>query len=108
MSIEHPKIMVSYKKFDARDCGFVFNDCYYVSLINSNGGMYFADDQVIILSYGDFFKDLMKKHDRTLEQQTCYTISHEILHDVLFKEQNIKVCKRLDNIASRLAEYGIW
>lgn len=62
----------------------------------------------IMLFYGKLFKSLCLKYHRTIEENTCVAISHEVLHRVLFKEQNIKVCSRFDNIAESLSEYGVY
>ncbi len=101
---EHPEIRVSYAKFYNN----VFNQTYYTNKITHTAGEFFPYDNTIILSYGYFTKELMIKTARTLEEAICCTITHEITHWILFKEQNIKVCEQFDNIAKSLTEYGLW
>lgn len=92
---------------DIRKTLDVHEDHFKDAVVNC-AGKFYPDDEVITLFYGDFFKELCTKHKRSIEKQTCNTISHEILHYILLEEQNIKVCARFDRIAEDLKEYGVW
>jgi len=100
---ELPDIQVSFKKFypSARD-GCILH------MIRCNAGIFFDIENITILSYGEFTKSLLKKYNRTIEKQTCKTISHEIVHWWILNELNIKACSQFDNIAEKLAEYGVY
>ncbi len=76
--------------------------------IENTAGNYFFDIDVISLSYGKFTKELCEKKNESIELQTCKTISHEIVHRVIFEQTNIKVCAAFDNIAEKLEPYGVW
>lgn len=102
-NIEQPRIKVSYK-----DINPSISDNYAQRLIDDNIAVFFSELDIIVLSYGDFAKGLLKKYNRTIEKQTCITISHEIIHWILYNDLNIKVCARFDNIAKSLAEYGVY
>jgi hypothetical protein len=99
-----PKIMLSYRKFYEDG----FNQSFFDRMKDSNAGEFFPHDNVIILSFGEFFKKLMKKYHRTIEKQSCVTISHEMLHYLLYKEHNIKICAKFDALAPKLANYGLY
>lgn len=98
-----PKIEVSFKKiFPSASPNFIKHE------IEENAGVFYPDINITILSYGDFTKRLLKKYNRTIEKQTCKTISHEIIHWILFNDLNIKVCAKFDNIAEKLNDYGVY
>lgn len=99
-----PKILMSYKKFYENG----FNQSFFDRIKNSNAGDFFPYDNIIILSFGKFFKELMIKYSRTIEKQACVTLNHEFYHYILFKEHNIKVCAKFDNIAKKLSNYGLY
>lgn len=101
--IELPNIYVNYKKINP-----YFNNCFYQKMIDERAGAFYPDFNAIVLSYGKFTKHLCRKYNLTIEQKTCKTISHEIMHWVLFNEVNEKVCSQFDNIAEKLAEYGVY
>lgn len=101
---DHPKIVTDFDKtVDA-------NENFYNKqmLIASVAGRYYPYDNKIVLAHGEFSNELLQKFKRSLEKQTCATISHEILHQVIFEEQNIKVSSAFDNIAKKLAPYGVY
>lgn len=100
---ELPDICLSFKKlFPSASDGFIKNTIKY------NAGMFYDIENIIILSYGEFTKSLLKKYNRTIEKQTCNIISHEIVHWCILNQTNIKVCSRFDNIAEKLSEYGVY
>ena len=98
-----PEIQLSFKKIYPD-----FNSSFIKGMINAKAGVYYPDDNIIVLSYGDFTKGLLKKYGRTIEKQTCKTISHEVMHWILFNDLNIKACGKFDNIAKKLNDYGVY
>ena len=101
--INLPDIQVSYKKFL-----ITASDDFIKYKVSCCAGEFYVDDNIIILSNGEFTKGLLKKYNRTIEKQTCKTISHEIIHWLLFKDLNIKVCAKFDDIAEDLVDYGVY
>lgn len=100
---ELPDIQVNFKKlYPSASNDSIKNE------INHNAGIFYSIDNIIILSYGKFTKGLLKKYNRSIEKQTCKTISHEILHWCILNQTNIKVCCQFDNIAEKLVEYGVY
>lgn len=99
-----PDIQLSFKKFYSGS----YTKKYIRLLIEDKAGVFYPDDNIIILSYGDFTKELLKEYNRTIEKQACNTISHEIIHWWILKELNIKACSAFDNIAKNLFEYGVY
>lgn len=99
-------ITVNIRKYDCID------ENYFKNAVSDCAGKFYPyiDDnkEIISLFYGDFFKELCKRFNRTIEEQTCYTLSHEFLHYVLLNEHNIKVSSRFDRIAENLNEYGVY
>ena len=99
-------ITVNIRKYDCID-EIIFED-----LVDNCAGKFYPyiDDNIEIISlfYGDFFKELCKKFHRSIEKQTCYTLSHEFLHYVLLNEHNIKLSAKFDRIAENLNEYGVY
>lgn len=107
-------ITVNTKKAMLKD------NCYrepslYKDYIEYTAGNLWTKANLISLSYGQFFKDLCKKNHESIESQTAKTLSHEVLHYVLLKEQNIQVCVALDNedengisFAEKLKDYGVY
>lgn len=99
-------ITVNIRKYDCID-EILFKDI----VENCAGKLYpYIDENGVVISlfYGDFFKELCKKFHRTIEQQSCYTLSHEILHYILLNEHNVKVSARFDDIAESFYEYGVY
>lgn len=72
---------------------------------NTAGNFWYSSD-TITLSNG--VQTLSKRGHISIEKQTCKTISHEIVHRILLKEQNIQTCGKFDNIAENLKDYGVW
>ena len=63
-------------------------------------------DKICLLSDGlEYF---MEVNGYTLEEQIAKTISHEIMHRILFYEHGEDECRTFDNIAESLKEYGLW
>lgn len=108
MQVDHPPIFISIFKYAKAKTLNVCNDSYYQRQKDDIAGVYETVEKIMCIVYGKFFKELMHKHNRTIEQQVCNTISHEFLHHVLNREQNWKVSAQFDNIAPTLAEYGVW
>jgi len=60
-----------------------------------------------LFRYGLEYK--MGKYNIPIEKSVAGTISHEIIHDVLFKEHGRETSIMFDNIAEKLGvEYGCW
>ena len=70
-------------------------------------GEYSLNQDVICL-LADGLKYFTHKHKRTLEKQISKTISHEIMHRVLFYEHGENECMLFDNIAQNLKEFGVY
>lgn len=104
---ELPQIHVSFRKH-YNDKFVTFSEGFIKHRIRCNAGMYIHNDNVTILSYGEFTKGLLKKYNRNIQKQVCNTISHEIIHWWILKELNIKTCASFDNIAEKLAKYGVY
>ena len=102
-NIKQPQIKVDYKEIYPS-----LSDRYVCQIRNDNAGTFFPDFDMIVLSYGIFTQELLEKYHRTIEKQTCNTISHEIIHWWILKELNIKACVKFDDIAESLAEYGVY
>lgn len=103
MENELPDIQVSFRKiFPSASPNFIKIKIKY------NAGIYYDIRNITILAYGEFTKGLLKKYNRTIEKQTCITISHEIIHWWIFNEIGLFVCIDFDNIAEKLAEYGVY
>ena len=105
------KDLVDAITVNIRKYGYI-DETLFKDIVENCAGKFYPylsnDECVIGLFYGDFFKELCKRFNRTIEEQTCYTISHEILHYLIFNEQNIKVSARFDDIAENLNEYGVY
>jgi len=80
----------------------------YKYYIRNTAGNYWVDSDLISLSHGKWSKEQCKKNHETIEQQVCRTITHEIVHRVIYGQTNIKACVAFDNIAPSLQEYGLW
>ena len=107
-------ITVDTKKAMIKDNPYVEPNLYKYYIRNTAGN-FWSDANLISLSYGQFFKELCIKKNESIELQTAKTLSHEVLHYILLKEQNIKVCVALDkedengiSFAEKLQEYGVY
>lgn len=76
--------------------------------IKNTAGNYWIDSDLISLSHGKWSKRQCKKKNESIELQACKTISHEVVHRVIYGQTNIKACAAFDNIAESLKEYGVW
>ena len=101
--IRLPDIQVSFRKLYLSA-----SDNFIKYKIRCNAGVFLDIENITILSYGEFTKGLLKKYNRTIEKQTCITISHEIIHWWILNELNIIACSQFDNIAEKLVEYGVY
>lgn len=100
---ELPEIQVSYKKlFISASPNLIKHK------IRCNAGEFFPDENIIILSCGDFTKSLLKKYNRTIIKQTCNTITHELVHWWVLNEINLRACIGFDKIAENLHNYGVY
>jgi len=102
-NIEQPEIKLNFKEVFPS-----ISDNYAQHLIDEHACIFFTDFNIMVLSYGIFTKQLLKKYNRTIEKQTCNTISHEIIHWVILCDLNIKACAKFDDIAESLADYGVY
>lgn len=80
----------------------------YKYYVKNTAGNYWIDSDLISLSHGKWSQEQCDKNNETIEQQVCRTITHEIVHRVIYGQTNIKVCAQFDNIAPSLQEYGLW
>ena len=63
-------------------------------------------DKICLFSDGlEYFMEITHS---TLEQQIAKTISHEIMHRILFYDHGENECRAFDNIAEKLKAYGVW
>jgi len=81
---------------------------FYKYYIKNTAGNFWVDSDLISLSHGKWSKEQCKKRHETIEQQVCRTITHEVVHRVIYGQTNIKTCAQFDNIARSLEEYGLW
>jgi len=63
-------------------------------------------DKICLLSDG--LKYFIATNNTSIEKQTAKTISHEIIHRILFYEHGENECRAFDNIAEKLKAYGTW
>ena len=63
-------------------------------------------DKICLLSDG--LKYFCKTNNTTIEKQIAKTISHEIVHRVLFYLDGEDACRDFDNIAEKLKAYGVY
>lgn len=123
------KITISYSKLDHVDkitidkMKFVWEEAQYCGrwdvlrqiankhlvMIKNNlrvGEYSLNQDKICLMSDGlDYF---IEANRSTLEQQVAKTISHEIMHSVLFYEHGENETRAFDNIAEKLKAYGMW
>ena len=68
----------------------------------------FSLNQDIICLFNDGLEYFTKINNCTIEKQVANTISHEILHRVLFYQQGENACRDFDNIAKSLRNFGVY
>ena len=68
----------------------------------------YSINQNKICLFSDGLEYFMEISKNTLEEQIARTISHEIMHRVLFYEQGEHTTRSFDNIAEKLRIYGVW
>ena len=63
-------------------------------------------DKICLLSDGlEYFTEINKT---SIEEQTARTLSHEIMHRILFYDHGEEVTRAFDNIAKSLRQYWMW
>lgn len=72
----------------------------------NTAGNYWDATDTITLSKG--VVTLSKREHISIEKQTCRTISHEVMHRIIYNQLNIKASCQFDNIAKSLKEFGVW
>lgn len=65
-------------------------------------------NQDIICLFKDGLDYFIKTNKSTLEQQIAKTLSHEIMHRILFYEHGEEATRMFDNITEDLKLYGMW
>ena len=83
-----------------------FKHLYNIKRYSCIGEYSLNTDKICL--FNDGLKHFCKLNKRTVEKQITNTISHEIMHRVLFYEHGEYICRDLDNIAPDLKKYGVY